>query len=163
MQSSSRWVRMRDLRWQSCCRQHKENYCRQCHTKLPHKFSWVLPFVSEFLACVGRPCAHLTLSSTPNRRSCACIQAQGEADRWLEVLHLAVCRHCSPAVCISSNNHRSVIPKDLTDPLLNMGFAAPLQQETLHSHGNRRLSYLAVVTKPSPIFLLPLKSAVYSD
>lgn len=98
MQSSSRWVRMRDLRWQSCCRQHKENYCRQCHTKLPHKFCHVLPVVSEFLACAGRPCAHLIWSSIPNRKSHACMQAQQEANKWLEVLHLAVCRCCCHCV-----------------------------------------------------------------
>lgn len=92
------------------------------------------------------------------------MQAQREAKRWLEVLHLAVCGRCSPSVCISRSTHRPVIPIDLTDTLLNRGSAALLQWETLHSHGNRRLSYLAVVTKLSPpFFLLPLKSAVYSD
>lgn len=67
-------------------------------------------------------------------------------------------------MCISRNTHGAVVNVDMKDTLLNMGFAALLQWETLHSHGNRRSSYLAVLTKLSPpFFLLPLKSAVYSD
>lgn len=72
-------------------------------------------------------------------------------------------------VCISRSTPRSVIPIDLTDTLLNMAFAALLQWEALHSHGNRRwklfscgykaVSFCSAAIKVSCIFWLRCESS----